>query len=46
VEGLKFAFQIDSGSAATDLTQKLVIDKIELNPEIPDAEFAAPASTP
>jgi outer membrane lipoprotein-sorting protein len=54
VEGLKFAFQIDSGSSATDLTQKLVIDKIELNPEIPDAEFAkpadaaapAPASTP
>jgi outer membrane lipoprotein-sorting protein len=44
VEGLKFAFQIDSGSSATDLTQKLVIDKIELNPEIPDAEFTKPAA--
>jgi outer membrane lipoprotein-sorting protein len=43
VEGLKFSFQIDSGSSATDLTQKLVIDKIELNPEIPDSEFTKPA---
>ena len=46
VEGLKFSFQIDSGSSATDLTQKLVIDKIELNPEIPDSEFAKPAAPP
>jgi outer membrane lipoprotein-sorting protein len=44
VEGLKFSFQIDSGSSATDLTQKLVIDKIELNPQIPDSEFTKPAS--
>jgi outer membrane lipoprotein-sorting protein len=43
VEGLKFSFQIDSGSSATDLTQKLVIDKIELNPQISDSEFAKPA---
>jgi outer membrane lipoprotein-sorting protein len=42
VEGLKFSFQIDSGSSATDLTQKLVIDKIDLNPEISDSEFAKP----
>jgi outer membrane lipoprotein-sorting protein len=46
VEGLKFAFQIDSGSSATDLTQKLVIDKIELNPEIPDSEFTKPVGPP
>jgi outer membrane lipoprotein-sorting protein len=45
VEGLKFSFQIDSGSSATDLTQKLVIDKIELNPQVPDSEFVKP-STP
>jgi len=44
VSGLKFAFQIDSGSSATDLTQKLVIDTIELNPEIPDTEFIKPAA--
>jgi outer membrane lipoprotein-sorting protein len=46
VEGLKFSFQIDSGSSATDLTQKLVLDKIELNPEISDSEFTKPAAPP
>jgi outer membrane lipoprotein-sorting protein len=44
VEGLKFAFEIDSGSTATDLVQKLMIDKIELNPQLPDSEFAKPAA--
>jgi hypothetical protein len=51
---LKFSFQIDSGSSAINLTQKLVIDKIELNPQIADSEFTkptvpdstAPTSTP
>jgi outer membrane lipoprotein-sorting protein len=44
VGGLKFAFEIDSGSSATDLTQKLVIDKIELNVNFPDSDFAKPAA--
>jgi outer membrane lipoprotein-sorting protein len=44
VDGLKFSFQIDSGSSATDLTQKLVIDKIELNTQIADSEFTKPAA--
>jgi outer membrane lipoprotein-sorting protein len=44
VEGLKFSFQIDSGSSATNLTQKLVIDKIELNSQISDSEFTKPAA--
>jgi outer membrane lipoprotein-sorting protein len=44
VDGLKFSFQIDSGSSATNLTQKLVIDKIELNVAIPDSEFEKPAA--
>jgi len=44
VGGLKFAFEIDSGSSATDLTQKLVIDKIELNVNFPDADFTKPAA--
>ncbi len=44
VSGLKFAFEIDSGSSATDLTQKLVIDKIELNVNFPDSDFAKPAA--
>jgi hypothetical protein len=44
VEGLKFAFEIDSGSSATDLTQKLVIDKIELNVAFPDSDFVKPGA--
>jgi hypothetical protein len=44
VDGLKFSFQIDSGSSATNLTQKLVIDKIELNTPIADSEFTKPAA--
>ena len=45
VGGLKFAFEIDSGSSATDLyAQKLVIDKIELNVNFPDSDFAKPAA--
>jgi hypothetical protein len=42
VGGLKFAFQIDSGSSATDITQKIKIDKIDLNPQFDDKEFAKP----
>jgi outer membrane lipoprotein-sorting protein len=44
VGGLKFAFEINSGSSATDLTQKIEIDKIELNPQLPDSEFVKPAA--
>jgi outer membrane lipoprotein-sorting protein len=44
VEGVKFAFEIDSGSSATDLTQKLVIDKIEVNLNFPDSDFAKPTA--
>jgi outer membrane lipoprotein-sorting protein len=44
VDGLKFAFEIDSGSSATDLTQKLVIDKIELNVNFADSDFAKPGA--
>jgi hypothetical protein len=43
VGGVKFAFRIDSGSSPTDLTQKIIIDKIELNPQVPEADFAKPA---
>jgi hypothetical protein len=49
VEGLKFAFKIDSGTSLSTIAQKLVIDKIELNIPIDDAEFAkpvAPAAAP
>jgi outer membrane lipoprotein-sorting protein len=46
VGGLKFAFAIDSGSSAADLTQKIRIEKIELNPELNDAEFTKPPTPP
>jgi hypothetical protein len=46
VGGLKFAFGIDSGSSPTDLTQKIRIEKIELNPEINEAEFGKPPTPP
>jgi hypothetical protein len=44
VSGLKFAFRIDSGSSPTDLTQKIIIDKIEVNPQLLDTEFAKPGA--
>jgi outer membrane lipoprotein-sorting protein len=46
VGGLKFAFGIDSGSSPSDLTQKIRIEKIELNPELSDAEFDKPSAPP
>jgi outer membrane lipoprotein-sorting protein len=46
VGGVKFAFAIDSGSSATELTQKIRVEKIELNPELSDAEFGKPATPP
>jgi outer membrane lipoprotein-sorting protein len=46
VGGLKFAFAIDSGSSPTELTQKIRIEKIELNPELNDAEFGKPPTPP
>src|SRR5262249_3120938 len=42
VGGMKFAFAIGSGSSATDLTQRIIIEKIELNPQVPDSDFAKP----
>ena len=44
VGGVKFAFAIDSGSSAAELTQKIRIEKIELNPELNDGEFGKPAA--
>jgi hypothetical protein len=46
VGGLKFAFAIDSGSSPTDITQKIRIEKIDLNPELSEAEFTKPPTPP
>jgi hypothetical protein len=46
VGGMKFAFAIDSGSSATEIAQKIRIEKIELNPDLNEAEFAKPSTPP
>jgi hypothetical protein len=42
VGGLKFAFELVSNTPGTDLTQRIVVDKIELDPQIDDARFGKP----
>jgi hypothetical protein len=42
VGGLQFAFEIDSGTSAEEINQKILIDKIELDLEISDSRFFKP----
>jgi outer membrane lipoprotein-sorting protein len=42
VDGVKFAFEVDSGSSSSDIKQKITIDKIELNPSLEESRFAQP----
>ena len=44
VNGMKFPFELDSGSSATEITQKITVENVELNPEINDADFAKPSA--
>jgi hypothetical protein len=46
VGGLQFAFEIDSGTSASEINQKILIDKIELDPEISDSRFLKPPAAP
>jgi outer membrane lipoprotein-sorting protein len=43
VDGVKYAFKIDSDSPGTDLKQSVVAEKIEINAQIDDAHFTKPA---
>jgi outer membrane lipoprotein-sorting protein len=43
VNGVKYAFKIDSDSPGTDLKQSVVAEKIEINAQIDDDHFAKPA---
>jgi hypothetical protein len=45
VGGLQFAFEIDSGTSAEEINQKILIDKIEIDPEISDSRFAKPLAS-
>lgn len=46
VGGLQFAFEIDSGTSAEEINQRIVIDKIELDPEINESHFFKPSAPP
>jgi hypothetical protein len=44
VQGMKFPFRIEQGSPGTEIKQNLITDKIEINPQIDDAQFSKPAA--
>jgi hypothetical protein len=44
VGGLKFAFELISNTPGSDVSQKIIVDKIELDPQIDDARFGKPAA--
>ena len=44
VNGLKFAFELVSSSPETDVTQKIVVEKIELDPQIDESHFGKPSA--
>jgi hypothetical protein len=46
IGGLKFAFELVSNTPGTDLTQRIVVDKIELDPQIDEARFGKPLAAP
>jgi hypothetical protein len=44
VGGLKFAFELVSNMPGADVTQRIVVDKIELDPQIEEAHFGKPTA--
>jgi outer membrane lipoprotein-sorting protein len=44
VDGLQFAFEIDSNAPGTGQAQKIIADKIEVNPQIDESHFGKPAA--
>jgi outer membrane lipoprotein-sorting protein len=44
VDGLQFAFEIDSDAPGTGQAQKIIADKIEVNPQIDESHFGKPAA--
>jgi outer membrane lipoprotein-sorting protein len=42
VGGLKFAFELVSNTPGADVTQRIVVDKIELDPQIDEGHFGKP----
>jgi len=46
VNGLKFAFEVVSDTPGTEDGQRIVVNKIELDPQIDDSEFGKPIVPP
>ena len=42
VNGLQFAFEIDSDAPGTEQSQKIIADKIEVDPQIDESRFGKP----
>jgi len=46
VNGLQFAFEIDSDAVGTEQSQKIIADQIEVDPRIDESRFGKPAAPP
>ncbi len=46
VHGLLFAFEIDSDASGTEQSQKIIADKIEVDPQIDESRFGKPPAPP
>ena len=44
--GFNFAFEIDSDAVGTEQSQKIIADKIEVDPRIDESRFGKPATPP
>ena len=46
IGGLKFAFELVSSTPGTDVTQRIIVEKIEVDPQIDDGHFGKPQAPP
>jgi hypothetical protein len=46
VKGLKFAFELVSNTPGSDVTQRIVVEKIEVDPPVDEAHFGKPPARP
>src|SRR5580658_8218601 len=46
VKGLKFAFELVSNTPGSDVTQRIVVEKIEVDPQVDEAHFGKPPARP
>jgi hypothetical protein len=44
VQGVKFAFEIDSDSPGSEQKQRITIDKVEIDPQMDEGHFAKPVA--